>query len=225
MNRRSAPAGARRTKLVGPKLLAALAALLMLLTACTSPDNGSGVVIRKSEDPEGYKGASIPQPYQLPDATFTDSSGGEFNLRTTPSKPVVLMFFGYTNCPDVCIAAMSDLATALNRMEPQVRDQVQVVFVTTDPARDTPEVMRAYLDRFDPSFQGVTSELPEIKSVAEQVGVDFDKMETLPSGGYEVAHSAQVIGFDSQRNGVVVWTQGTAIGDLMHDFNLLVEKQ
>lgn len=206
-------------------LVLLLAALLLGLAGCTSPDNGSGVVIRKAADPEGYRGASIPQPYQLPDATFTDSTGGQFNLRTTSSKPVELFFFGYTNCPDVCIAAMSDLATALNRLEPQVRDQVQVVFVTTDPARDTPEVMKAYLDRFDPSFVGVTAELPRIKEVAQQVGVDFDKMETLPSGGYEVAHSAQVIGFDSQRNGVVVWTQGTAIGDLMADFNLLVERQ
>lgn len=202
-----------------------LATLLTLLAGCTAPDNGSGVVIRKSEDPEGYRGASIPQPYQLPDATFTDSTGGQFNLRTTSSKPVELFFFGYTNCPDVCIAAMSDLATALNRMEPQVREQVQVVFVTTDPARDTPAAMKSYLERFDPSFVGVTSDLPEIKKVGEQVGVDFDQMDPLPSGGYEVAHSAQVIGFDSKRDGVVVWTQGTAIGDLMADFNLLVERQ
>ena len=149
--------------------------------------------------------------------------GQSYNLASSPSKPVTLLFFGYTNCPDVCIAVLSDIALALQRMEPADRDQIQVVFVTTDPARDKPRQIRKYLRRFNPDFIGLTGSLATIKQAASQVGVDIEGMEKLPSGGYEVGHSAHVIGF-SRNSGVVVWTPGSSIGSLKHDFALLVDR-
>jgi protein SCO1/2 len=105
------------------------------------------------------------------------------------------------------------------------RDQIQLIFITTDPARDNGRVIDGYLRRFDPAFLGLTGQLGTIKAVAERVGVDIEGTQKLPDGGYEVGHSAQVIGFDRHRRGVVLWTPSTPIGDLAGDFELLVSRQ
>ena len=196
--------------------------LLMLVSGCTRPTpTPPGYV---SADPEGYLGgSSLPQPYTMPDVSLTDTAGRPYNLATSPSRPVTLMFFGYTKCPDVCITVLSDLALALQRLDAAERDHIQVIFVTTDPARDKPAVVRKYLDGFDPTFVGLTGSLSTIKQAAGQVGVDIEGMKKLPSGGYEVGHSSQVIGFN-RTSGVVLWTPETPIADLKHDFALLVEK-
>ncbi len=207
----------RRTS---PAACAVLVLSLLLVVGCTAPTK----VADSNADPAGYLGGtSLPQPYTMPDLSLTDTGGGSYNVASSPSKPVTLMFFGYTHCPDVCIAVLADVALALKGLNPAVRDQVQVVFVTTDPARDTPKPIRTYLDRFDASFIGLTGSLPAIKSLAGQVGVDIEGMKKLPSGGYEVGHSAQVTGFD-RTSGVVLWTPGTSIGDLKHDVTLLVDR-
>jgi protein SCO1 len=201
---------------------ALLAVSLCLLVGCTtSRPQGAA---QGYADSAGYLGgSSLPEPYRMPDITLTDTSGQPYKLANSPSKPVTLLFFGYTKCPDVCVTVLADLATALQRMPSADRDHIQVVFVTTDPARDNGKQIRAYLNRFDPTFVGLTGQLGTIKKAAGQVGVDIEGMERLPSGGYEVGHSAQVIGFD-RTSGVVLWTPETPIAALIHDFGLLVER-
>ncbi len=196
--------------------------LVLLVSGCTQPTEHPAD--HANADPEGYLGgSSLPRPYPMPDVTLTDTAGRPYNLTTSPSRPVTLMFFGYSKCPDVCITVLSDVATALQRLEAAERDHIQVIFVTTDPARDKPAVIRKYLDGFDPTFVGLTGPMATIKQAAGQVGVDIEGMKKLPSGGYEVGHSSQVIGFN-RTAGVVLWTPETPIADLKHDFALLVEK-
>ncbi|HET6760135.1 MAG TPA: SCO family protein [Propionibacteriaceae bacterium] len=196
--------------------------VLLLISGCVSAP--SGPTGQRNADPAGYTGgSSLPEPYSMPEVSLTDTSGRPYNLATTPSKPATLLFFGYTHCPDVCVTVLSDVALALQRLTPADRDQIQFIFVTTDPARDKEKQIRRYLDRFNPSFVGLTGPLPMIKRAATQVGVDIQGMEKLPSGGYEVGHSAQVIGF-SRNSGVVLWTPGTPIAALKQDFALLVER-
>ena len=203
--------------------------LALLVTGCGAtggpdPDNPGGVVVQRAADPNGFVGGtSLPQPYAMPDQSLKDTADQWFNLRDSPSTRVTLVFFGYTNCPDVCNTVLAAVATALSRSDPAVRQQIQMVFVTTDPARDDGPAIRDYLDRFDPAFIGLTGDLGTIKQVAGRVGVDVSGMKKLPSGGYEVGHSTQVIGFDAQRDGVVMWTPGVSIGDLKADFARLVE--
>ncbi|HEY6812476.1 MAG TPA: SCO family protein [Propionibacteriaceae bacterium] len=199
-----------------------MAVVVLLISGCIAAP--SGPTGQRNADPAGYAGgSSLPEPYSMPEISLTDTSGRPYNLATTPSKPVTLLFFGYTNCPDVCITVLSDVTLALQRLVPADRDQIQFIFVTTDPARDKEKQIRRYLDRFNPSFVGLTGPLPMIKRAATQVGVDIQGMKKLPSGGYEVGHSAQVIGF-SRNSGVVLWTPGTPIASLKHDFALLVER-
>jgi protein SCO1/2 len=196
--------------------------LLLAVSGCTQPTEHSPD--HTNADPEGYLGGtSLPQPYAMPDVTLTDTAERPYNLTTSPSRPVTLMFFGYSKCPDVCITVLSDVATALQRMEPADREHIQVIFVTTDPARDRPAVIREYLDGFDSTFVGLTGPMATIKRAAGEVGVNIEGMKKLPSGGYEVGHSSQVIGFN-RTSGVVLWTPETPIADLKHDFGLLVEK-
>jgi protein SCO1/2 len=211
-------------------LLAAVT--LLALAGCAGgkadqqADNPGGAVIRtpKSENQNGLRGATLDRPYVMPAISLTDTGGNEFNLVTSTKKPVTVVFFGYTNCPDVCNTVLADIASALTKLEDPVREQVQMVFITTDPARDDGPAIRKYLDRFDPSFVGLTGELPTIKSVAQKVGVPVEGMKKLPSGGYEVGHGAQVLGFGSDDKASVLWLTDTAIGDLAHDFGQLVEQ-
>jgi protein SCO1 len=115
------------------------------------------------------------------------------------------------------------VSLALQRLTPADRDQIQLIFITTDPARDKEKRIRRYLDRFSPSYVGLTGPMSTIKRAAGEVGVEIEGLKKLPSGGYEVGHSAQVIGF-SRNSGVVIWTPGTPIGALKQDFALLVER-
>ena len=201
--------------------LLALSVLLLISGCTTAPTAPTG---QRNADPAGYTGgSSLPKPYSMPEVSLTDTSGRPYNLMTTPSKPVTLLFFGYTHCPDVCIAVLSDVSLALQRMAPGDRDHIQLIFITTDPARDKETQIRSYLDRFNPTYVGLTGPMSTIKSAAGEVGVEIEGLKKLPSGGYEVGHSAQVIGFD-HNSGVVIWTPGTPVAALKHDFALLVER-
>ena len=196
--------------------------VLLLISGCTTAQTAPGG--QRNADPAGYTGgSSLPEPYSMPEVSLTDTSGRPYNLATTPSKPVTLVFFGYTHCPDVCIAVLSDVSLALQRIAPADRDQIQLIFITTDPARDKEKQIRRYLDRFNPTFVGLTGPMSTIKRAASEVGVEIEGLKKLPSGGYEVGHSAQVIGFN-RNSGVVIWTPGTSIGALKHDFALLVNR-
>ncbi len=181
----------------------------------TTPSAGSG----------GYAGAELTQPYTLPDVTLQASTGADFPVRTGSAKPVLVVFFGYTNCPDICISTLTDLASALNRVPADVRDKVQVLLVTVDPERDTPQVLERYLARIDPGFIGLTGDPDRIAELAAALGVGIDGTEQRSDGGYDVNHTTQVIGIDAARRGVLVWTQGTPIGTYRADLERLVRQQ
>jgi protein SCO1/2 len=167
-----------------------------------------------------FRGAELAKPYVMPDITLEDTSGHPFNLVTDTTDPVTIVFFGYTNCPDICRLVMSDLTLAVTRLPDDVADQTEVVFVTTDPARDTPQVLRTYLDRYDAGFIGLTGGLPDIVSAAQQMQVAIEGKKRLPSGGYDIGHGAQVIGFVHDQS-PVVWTEGTSVNDMVSDIEQL----
>jgi len=200
----------------------AAAATALVLAACAGPAADVRPVGDRSAS--AYGGVELTQPYRMPNADLTDFDGHRFNLRTGTDKPVVIVFFGYTNCPDICKTTMSDLASALNRVAPATRAKVQVLLITVDPDRDTPAVLRSYLARFDPTFIGLTAPLEQVRKIAATMGVVIEGT-TKTGEGYEVAHSTQVVGFDKTRAGRLVWTQGTSIGDFKNDFDRLAAAQ
>ncbi|MEJ7629793.1 MAG: SCO family protein [Nocardioidaceae bacterium] len=206
-----------------PGRVAAVAAVLVAcLSGCTASrttpeaDNPGGAVISNRNEDTTFHGAEPAQPYRMPNVTLTADNGQPFNLVTDTAYPVTLVFFGYTNCPDVCPLVLGDLSATYLQLPAPVRERTQVLFITTDPARDTDEVLRGYLARYNPAFLGLTGSLVSIKTVAEVLGVPVSGMKRLPGGGYDVGHGAQVIGFRDNR-APVVWTEGTAVPDMVSD--------
>jgi protein SCO1/2 len=169
-----------------------------------------------------FSGAELPKPYHVPATSLTDTSGQMFSLATSTRKRLTLLFFGYTHCPDECPTTMATLASAMLQLDAADRANVQVVFVTTDPARDNRAVLRHWLDRFSSSFVGLTGPLPTIKTIANDVGVPIQKGRRLPSGGYDVTHGTQVLGVDGKNTVPVVWTLGTTAPEFAHDIHQLL---
>ena len=198
---------------------------LAMLVGCASPsspsDNPGGVAIRSSSDGGAFRG--VEADFVKPAVTLVDTRGQLFDLAADTATPVTLIFFGYTNCPDVCNIVLREIAAALNKLDDATRQRIQVVFITTDPERDTPEAITAYLDTFNfASYVGLTGPVSTIEKAAVPLQVEFYKEDTdgTPGGPYEVAHGAHVIGFGAQGRSVL-WTQGTPVADLAHDFALL----
>jgi protein SCO1/2 len=116
---------------------------------------------------------------------------------------------------------MNNLASAMTRLDDRDRDQVDVVFVTTDPERDTPEVLRRYLDHIDKGFIGVTGPIDQIADVGRSIAVGMG--EKLPTGGYDVdAHSTQVTGIDSDDEAPIYWGQSTSSKQFADDIHTLL---
>jgi protein SCO1/2 len=163
-------------------------------------------------------------PYQVPATPLTDTDGASYSLTEDTTKPLTLVFFGYTNCPDICGMVMSNLASAMTRLEEEDRKKVDVVFVTTDPARDTGPVLREYLDHFDPSFLGLTGDLPAIVDLAKPLAVYVADGTKLPSGGYDLnTHSTQVSAIGSDDTSTVLWNMETSSAQFAADIEALLD--
>ena len=167
-------------------------------------------------------GTVLTEPYVVPDTELQDTSGEPYSLASHTGERLTLVFFGYTHCPDICQVVMSNLASAMTRLDEADREHVEVVFVTTDPARDDAETLRRYLDRFDPGFTGLTGDLGTIVEVGHDLGVAVEKGQRLPSGGYEVTHGTQVVGIDPDDRAPIVWTEGTSAAEFADDIHLLL---
>jgi protein SCO1/2 len=203
---------------------AALAALAMLtlLAGCGGGGNDSGAVVSDVSRPDnhGYHGAYVSPPYTVPPVALTDDTGAPFTL-AKDDRDLDLVFFGYVNCPDVCQVVMGALTSAYLRLPEADRSRIRVVFVTTDPARDTPAALHTYLARFNTDFVGLTGSLDAIDRLGRPLGVFIRKGQKLPSGGYEVDHSTAVYAV-TRGKAPLVWTNGTSPTDVAGDVTRLL---
>jgi protein SCO1/2 len=191
--------------------VAVLAAGLLVLTAC----GGGGEV--------AFSGVTH-DPYRVPATPLTDTDGSPYSLTTDTTKPLTLVFFGYTHCPDICPMVMSSLASAMTRLDDADRRSVDVVFVTTDPARDTGAVLRGYLDHYDPAFIGLTGDLQTIVDVAKPLAVYVSDGTKLPSGGYDLTtHSTQVTAIGSDDTSTVLWDMDTSSAQFAADIQAILD--
>ena len=205
--------------------LLALVALAVLAGCGSSSGSGAPVTgVTRSDDDDGYHGILMAAPYgrsyAVPPVPLSDTAGREFVLATQPRR--TLVFFGYTNCPDICQIVMSTIASALTRLSPAERAHLRVAFVTTDPSRDTRPVLRTWLDRFDRDFVGVTGPLRAIVSLAKPMGIDILKGRKLSTGGYEVQHATNVVAVRAGK-GDLVWTASTSPADMAADLKKILK--
>jgi len=181
------PRSAARSRL----LFAVVTALLLVVAAVVAWSVSNG---RLPFTPPSFHGTAIDSPDLAQDFTLTASTGEPLSLSDLRGK-VVLMYFGYTYCPDVCPATLNELKKATAALGDRA-DEVQVVMVTVDPQRDTPEVLRDYLAHFDSSFIGLTGTAEEVLAAASPLGIYISAHEGTPTSGYLVDHTSSVLVID-----------------------------
>jgi protein SCO1/2 len=177
-------------------LVLGIAAVLAAGRDGDTETGGDGATEARGDD-AGWHGAVLHEPAPRPDFTLTDTAGAPYDFRAETTGRLTLLFFGYTSCPDVCPIHMATLSAALE--QPGMPDPI-VVFVTTDPERDTPERLRSWLDNFGTDFVGLTGTPEQIAAAEDAAGVArsivaAEDAGATPEGDYEVGHAAQIIAY------------------------------
>jgi protein SCO1/2 len=198
----------------------------------------SSVVAFHGNEPPG----ELPE---RPSFVLTDTEGERFDFAEQTGGRPTLLYFGYTNCPDECPTAMADIAAACGVADPEVAGKTRVVFVTTDPDRDSGPVLRRWLDKFDADAVGLTGTQAEVDAAQEAVGVapaaKGGPVPTLPGRpdehvhaegtaphthdgplGYGVGHADVIFAYDTEDRLPVMYPGGTRPSDLAADLPLLV---
>lgn len=174
--------------------------------------------------PASFRGTSYTEPYPAaPEIALTRADGSSFRLSEMRGK-VVMLFFGYTSCPDVCPTTLAEFKQALEELGAQ-SDQVQVLFVTVDPERDTPQRAQEYVDHFNPKFIGLSGSASELARVWNDYGVFRETVKGTSAAGYLVNHTARVTLIDQHGDLRVSFGFDTPVKDMVHDLKLLLSKE
>ena len=179
---------------------------------------------------EGLHGVKLTPVRPKPEFTLENTDGKPFHFAAETRGFVTLLYFGYTNCPDVCPQHLVNIAGALRRMSEKDQARVRVVFVTTDPVRDTPERLRGWLNNFDRRFIGLRGALDDVHSIETSLGLPQSQMESManmPPGPhpmtYGVGHAAQVIAFTPDDSLRAEYPSGFTLDDWANDLPRLLK--
>jgi len=153
---------------------------------------------------------------------LTDHRGRRVALANFRGK-VVMLFFGFTHCPDMCPTTLAMLADAMRHLGEDAAD-VQGLFVTVDPARDSREILSKYVPAFYPTFLGLRSNESELAKIAAEFKVYYRAQPPNAQGSYSVDHSGQVFVFDRAGRLRLVFTQQTKVEDIVHDLEALLRE-
>lgn len=172
---------------------------------------------------------SAPLPFRLTNVTghmpplefsLTNDQGKTVSAADYKGK-VVVLYFGYTHCPDVCPLTMAHLHVVMQRLG-KLAEGAQILFVSVDPGRDTPEVLHAYVNAFDPHAVGLTGKPRDIEALVKRYRSAFTREPAGKDGNYEVSHSSAIYVFDRDGKPRVLSTPADSQDDLVHDLHLLL---
>lgn len=135
---------------------------------------------------------------------------------------VVLLYFGYTHCPDVCPLTMAQLHVVMQRLGP-LADNVRILFVSVDPARDTPKVLHDYVKAFDSHAIGLSGTASATEALSKRYRSAFTREPAAADGNYEVSHSSAIYVFDREGKARLLATPSASHDDLVHDLHLLLD--
>jgi len=169
-----------------------------------------------------YQGVLIDPPARAADFELTDQHGQPFRLSDQKGK-IVLIFFGYTNCPDVCPVTLSEFRQIKEQLRDQA-DQVEFVYITVDPERDTVERLGQYMTNFDPEFYGLTGEMNDLEEVWTSYGVYRAKQEMGSAAGYLMDHTARTYLIDQQSNWHLNYPFGMEVEKIVADIRHLLNE-
>lgn len=206
-------------------LVGGVAALALAGCATSTPGEG------------GWYGTTVADPRPAPTVALTDTDGDEVVL-AEPAKPLTLVFFGYTNCPEICSQEMNDITMALQRLPEADREDVGVVFVTTDPERDTPSRLADYLASYDTGVSevtGLTGTLADLQAAAGAFGVfagvegkdgqpqELDSVGELGTD-YMVVHTDHTFAVNADGEVPLFWNRDVTQKGLAEDIARLLEE-
>ena len=181
----------------------------------------AGYFILNALKPYAFHGAILQSPSPAQDFTLANQYGQETSLSDYQGK-VVLIYFGYTTCPDVCPTTLAELRRATELLGDRAKE-VQTIMITVDPERDTPELMAEYLAHFDPSFLGLIGSSDEVAQVATYYGVYFQKQESDSVLGYLVDHTATVMLVDQNGYLRLIFPYGTEGAAIAEDITYVLD--
>lgn len=173
--------------------------------------------------PPELHGVVLQSPRPTADFTLHSSTGEPVSLSDYRGKHVMI-YFGYTYCPDVCPITLNDLSAMARELGPRSMEDVQVLFISVDPVRDTPEHLASYLPHFHPDFVGLTGTVEDIQPVASQFGIFFEAHGGEGDSGYLVDHSSAVTLVDPQGRMRMVFPYGVSGAEMAADLQYFMRR-
>ncbi|MEU0602434.1 SCO family protein [Streptomyces sp. NPDC006393] len=203
---------------------ALLAAATLTLSACGSGDDGSKTAAVVSEETSHKPATVLDQPFDKPDLVLTDTHGKKYDLRKETAGRPTLLYFGYTHCPDICPLTMNNLAVAKKALPKAEQDKLRVVFVTTDPGRDTPAELGTWLKGIDAQFIGLTGDFATIQAGARSIGISIEPTKKDKNGKLVSVHGTQVMAFSPKTDrGYVIYGEDATVDDYTKDLPKLIK--
>jgi len=189
---------------------------LLVAALCTSAFMLNGCSQETPWRLENVTGVVSPLAFSL-----TDDTGHEVTADTYRGK-IVMLYFGYTHCPDVCPTTLADLSQAVSKLG-SVASRVRILFVTVDPERDTPQLLNSYTQAFGPEFVGLRTNDPELRRLTKRYRVTYSLGIPDARGNYEVTHSSAVFVFDGTGKARLLAESSDSPASIAHDLQQLID--
>lgn len=203
---------------------ALLAAASLTLSACGSGADSDKPVAVVSEDTSQQAATVLDKPFEKPDLVLTDTQGKQYDFRKQTAGKPTLVYFGYTHCPDVCPLTMNNIAVAKKQLSQAEQDELRVVFVTTDPERDTPAALGKWLQGIDPQIVGLTGDFDTVQAGARTLGISIDPPTKDKDGKIVSMHGTQVVAFSPKSDaGYVLYGEDATVEDYTEDLPKLIK--
>lgn len=204
------------------RVLVFLLSTMLLVVGCDKPATESGGDMKFSPVQTEFKNTDVTGLDYAKDFALTDHNGIPRTLADFRGK-VVLVFFGYTHCPDVCPTTMAELAGVMKELGKDA-DRVQVLFVTLDPARDTQALLAKYVPAFDPRFLGLRGDQAATEKTAKEFKIFFQKVDGKTADTYTIDHTAGSYVFDAKGRVRLFVRNGQGAAPIAHDLAILLKQ-
>lgn len=197
-------------------LVAGIGTLLLLIAIITA--------VLLFGKPDQFRGTYYVEPFPVAgEIDLARADGSVFKLSEERGS-IVLLFFGYTSCPDVCPTTLAEMKLAVEALKPAEAEQIKVVFITVDPERDTPERVQEYVDHFSTSFIGLSGEESELTKVWSDYGIFREKVDSESATGYLVNHTARILLIDRNGDLRISFPYDAPVEDIIHDLKLALKE-
>lgn len=184
---------------------------------------GAGRMVAGSVTPHLYTGTVLQDSAPAPELTGLEYVDGESADLADFADELVLLYFGYTSCPDVCPTTLSAAATAFDSLGDTERDHANLLMITVDPERDTQPTLENYVEFFDPTFQSASGSREAIDAVASKYGVFYEFGEETTGGWYPVDHTTTLLGITPDGSLRIVWPPNVTADQLTEDIKELLQ--